>query len=471
MSAALAGLAGVALVVVLVAANALFVAGEFALFASRRGRIEGEGSDPASDRGRARRLDRALSRPDRYVAAAQVGAIATTLGLGIVCVTLLAHALGPLVAPIVGDGADRAVGATVGFVVVLVVQGGVGGLLPKALGIQRPRSTALATVGVLGLVAAAGAPLVWLVRRAGARAGRLIGLSDDLRPGVLSEDQLRELVTASHAHGVLEDDERTLISNVFEFTDTRTDQVMVPRPDVLALDIGLPDDEVVAAAAASPHSRIPVYEGDLDHVVGVLHVKDVFGWTLRPAAERPAGSLRALLRIPAYVPETKKVPELLAEFQRKRTHLAVVVDEYGGTAGIVTLEDVLEELVGEIRDEFDPDRQPGDGADDPDAVAERLLPGASVTLEGQLPIEDLNRRFDLRLPDEHFRTVAGWVFGELGRAPAEGDEAVSGDVTFTVAAIEGNRITSLTLRAAEEPEHPDPADGADGASDRGVARV
>ena len=427
MSGPLVGVIGLLAAVLLILVNGVVVAAEFALLAARR-TLPG-GDQPTADTRRGRLLDRVLTDPNRYVTAAQVATTAFTMGLGLVCGLLLDQLVpGP-----------RALGVVVAFVVIALAHTAAGTIVPRAFGVQQAERTALAVVVPLVLLARAIAPIAWVAHRAGSGLVRLVGLRPGLTPGMLSQEELRSLLAASYEHGVLEDEERVLLANVFEFSETTVEQVMVPRPDVLAVDVSMPDEEIVRAAASSPYSRLPMYETDLDHILGILHVRDVFGWTQRAPAQRRKGGLRALLRTPAYVPETKPIQELLADFQRKRTHMAVVLDEYGGTAGLVTLEDVIEELVGEIDDEFDPARRRAA------RTGEALGPDGEARVEGQLPIEDFNRRFGCTLSEDRFRTIAGYVFGELGRAPAAGDRVVVGALELAVAAVDGHRITELVV--------------------------
>ena len=240
------------------------------------------------------------------------------------------------------------------------------------------------------------------------------------------------LVSASHEEGVLEAEEQEMLHKVFDFAETQVDDVMVPRPDVVALPVSLTPAEAVARVLEHPYTRYPVYEEDLDDVCGVLHLRRLFDAMQNGARDAP--DLRGLVRPAYFVPETKKLGNLLGEFQRTNTHLAVVVDEYGSTAGIVTLEDLLEEIVGEIADEFDlPDR------------SILRLGKDRVRVEGSYPIEEFNERFGRRLPEEDYNSLGGFVFGELGRAAEPGDRVRYDGCTFRVHATDGPRILSVDV--------------------------
>ena len=248
------------------------------------------------------------------------------------------------------------------------------------------------------------------------------------------------LLSRSTEEGELEEQEQEMLYKVFDFADKEVSAVMVPRPEVVALSIDLPPEEALSAVIESPYTRYPVYRGAaLDEVVGILHVRDLFS----AIVDRGIAGVQVeqLLR-PAYiVPETKDLAALLAEFRRTNQHMAIVVDEYGELEGIVTLEDLLEEIVGEIEDEFDL----------PDESIERLDDGR-VRIHGTFPIDDFNEQFKRSLPIEDYHTIGGFVFGLLGRAPEPGDEVQYDGVQFKVLDVEGSRIERLEVELL--PEEP-----------------
>jgi len=246
------------------------------------------------------------------------------------------------------------------------------------------------------------------------------------------------LVNRSQQQGEIEEEEQEMIDKVFIFGDKDAASVMVARPDVAALSVEMPPEEAVAAVLESPYTRYPVYRETLDDIVGVLHIRDLF------AALHDRGiegvHLGELLR-PAYiVPETKDLASLLQEFRRTNNHFAVVVDEYGAMVGICTLEDLLEEIVGEIEDEFDVPEEPIVQIDED-----------SYRVDGMFPIEEFNDRFGTDLPDEDFHTIAGFVFGQLGRAPEPGDDVSHDGMRFDVLEVDGNRIERLAVTFLQRP--------------------
>jgi putative hemolysin len=238
--------------------------------------------------------------------------------------------------------------------------------------------------------------------------------------------------------------EEEMLYKVFDFADKEVHDVMVPRPEVVAVSVDLPAEECLAAVVDSPFTRYPAYRDSLDNIIGILHVRDLF------SALNDRGiaqvEVEQLLRPPYVVPETKDLAALLADFRRTKQHLAIVVDEYGATQGIVTLEDVLEEIVGEIEDEYDL----------PDESVERV-DAHTIRVEGTFPIDDFNERFGTDLPAEDYHTVAGFVFGQLGRAPERGDEIEHERLQFRVLEVEGSRIERLQIefRPDENGRRPD----------------
>jgi CBS domain containing-hemolysin-like protein len=255
----------------------------------------------------------------------------------------------------------------------------------------------------------------------------------------LSEAELRMLLSRSSAEGEIEHEEQQMIDKVFVFGDKDVADVMVPRPEVVAVSVAIPPEQALAAVLDSPYTRYPVYRESLDDIVGVLHVRDLF----TAVHDRGIAEVRLeeIVR-PAYiVPETKDLASLLQEFRKTNNHFAVVVDEYGGMAGICTLEDLLEEIVGEIEDEFD--------------IAEVQIEQVdedNYRIDGMFPIDEFNERFGTELPDEDFHTVGGFVFGQLGRAPEPGDDVIFGGMRFDVLEVDGTRIEKIAVEFQERPQ-------------------
>src|SRR3954465_9159554 len=414
---------------VLVLLNAFFVAAEYGLVTARRTRIvelHHQGNRPARD------VLRITSDPPRFIAAMQLGVTLTSLAIGALGEQALAHLLDPLMATLLA--------VILAFLLITFLHVVIGELVPKGIALAHSDSTALAVPGpVRGFFSLLG-PLTSVLQRRRAFVLRLLGLEPPGAEGeVHSEAELKMLVSASSERGELEEEESEMLYKVFDFADKEVADVMVPRPQVVALSVDLPAQDCLAAVIDSPHTRYPVYRGSIEDIVGILHVRDLFSALNDPGLAQV--NVEELLRPAHMVPETKDLAALLTEFRRTGQHMAIVVDEYGGLEGIVTLEDLLEEIVGEIEDEFDL----------PDESVERI-DDETIHVHGTFPIDDFNEQFHCSLPDEDFHTVAGFVFGQLGRMPEPGDDVSYDRMRFDVLEVEGNRIEGIAGPFGGRPE-------------------
>ena len=294
------------------------------------------------------------------------------------------------------------------FVILTYLSVALGELVPKAIALQKAEVLALVMAWPIFVLQRAVAPVVWLLGVSGNAVVRLFGIQP-APAGVLvhTTEDIRLIVAGAAQAGELEHDEREMLYKVFDFADKEASEVMVPRPEVVAISVEMPPEDVLAAVIDSPYTRYPVYRESLDDIVGILHVRDLFS----EMHDHGIGAveLRPILR-PAYVvPETKDLAALLTEFRKRNQHMAIVVDEYGAMQGIVTLEDLLEEIVGEIEDELDL----------PDESVEKV-DERRIRIDGTFPIDDFNEQFHVELPVEDFHTMAGYVFGQLGEAAQAG---------------------------------------------------
>jgi CBS domain containing-hemolysin-like protein len=419
----------VLLAIALVATNAFFVAAEFSLLALRRGRVEQNGRDP--DR-RGATPPAVLDRAEELALVAQVFSSAATLALGY-AVTWLGLAL-------LGAGPLGVTGAVaLALAVALPVQVVLGEQIPKRLGAYHwGWVSAWLPSRVLLLLATLLRPLTWVLRGVLGAAVRRLGVYTSAFPALgHTPDEIRLLVAQGHEQGVVEEDEREMIHGVFEFSETVAREVMTPRIDIVAVPVEITLDELVSVVVQEGHSRLPVYEGSIDSVVGVLLTKDLLPLLADSRTRVPAFDIRRLMREPYFVPDTKPVDDILAEFRQQSLHLAIVLDEFGGTYGLVTMEDLLEEIVGDINDEYDvaePDFSP--------------TPEGDVLIDGGASISEVNERFDLRLPEEDFDTIGGYIFGALGRVPVPGDlveVTVEGGATLQVEETEDRRVLRVRL--------------------------
>jgi CBS domain containing-hemolysin-like protein len=434
-------------VAVIVAANGFFVAAEYGLVTVRRTRMQ---ELDAQGNKSARRVLRLLEVPPRFISAIQLGVTLSSLGLGAIGEPVVSRLLRrPL--DLLPASWHTSVATTISVIVAFTILSYfhvvMGEIVPKSFTLQHPERVALVAAGPINVFHAVFRPFIWVLVRSSAAVLRWFGVTASSGITLVhSEEELKMLVTASREKGVLEEDEQAMLHKVFEFADKDAVDVMVPRPDVVAVPVGLPVPELLRLVLSHPFTRYPVYEGELDDIVGVLHVRDLFSALHERGMQNV--DVRSILRDAIMVPETKPLDELLAEFQRTSNHLAIVVDEYGSVEGLVTLEDLLEEIVGEIGDEFDL----------PDAGVRRIGRGR-VRLVGSFPIDDFNERFGKHLPVDDYHTVGGFVFGELGRMPRVGDTVMFDGARFEVSAIDGPRIreVDVTLAAATTVQPPAPS--------------
>jgi putative hemolysin len=409
-------------VAVLILLNGFFVAAEYGLVTARRTRIvelQHQGNR------RARDVLRITSDPPRFIAAMQLGVTLTSLAIGALGEQALAHAFDDFLATILA--------VLLAYLILTFLHVVIGELVPKGIALGHPEGTALAVAVPVRTFFVVFRPLIWFLQRSTEVVLRWLGLQP---PGgedqVLSEAELRMLVSQSTQHGEIEQQEQEMLYKVFDFADKEVSDVMVPRPEVVALSSDLPPEKCLEAVMDSPFTRYPVYRETLDNVVGILHVRDLFS-ALRDRGMHEV-KIEDIIRPAHIVPETKDLAALLTEFRRTNQHMAIVVDEYGDMEGIATLEDLLEEIVGEIEDEFDlPDESVEQVDDD------------TIKIDGTFPIDDFNERFHTDLPQEDYHTVAGFVFGLLGRQPEVGDDISHDGMRFDVLEVEGSRINKLAV--------------------------
>jgi CBS domain containing-hemolysin-like protein len=430
-------------VFLLVLANAFFVAAEFALVSVRRTRVEelvARGSQPA------RWAQKAIQNPDRFIAATQLGITLASLGLGWIGEPALAHLLQPVISLFPGlpeDGISHSLSAAFAFAVITLLHVVVGELAPKSVALQDPERTALAVAQPTVWIEWIFKPAIWGLNGAGNALLRLLKVKPaSAHEMVHSVEELKMLVSASAESGVVEPDEQEMLHAVFDFGDTLVRQVMLPRTEIVAVAADASLDDMIAIALRHPYTKFPVYGGDLDEVLGVVHLHDIM--RARHTDRTGPTTARALMREALFVPETVPVNTLLQRFRTRRQHIAIVLDEYGGTSGLVTLEDLLEEIVGEVSDEFD------------EGPAIQPLPDGSFMLDGLTSIEEVNEYFHLDLQDPNYDTIAGFILGRLGRLAQVGDTVTAGSVRLRVEALDGRRIARLSLYPAQTPADPSP---------------
>ena len=422
---------GLLAVVLLVFANGFFVAAEFALVTIRKTRVEQLVSER---RPGARNVHDAVEHLDSYIATCQVGVTMASLALGWVG----EPALHSLMEPLFG-WSGRAASAAVTFVFITAVLIMAGELTPKGIALQYTERAALIVSGPLRVFRAVFRPAVWLLNEGARLFGSLLGVSRKIgRETHIGADELRLVVQASAEAGAIETGEQFLLERVLRFGDLTVAEIMVPRTEVVALPVTTSTAEALDIVAEHHHSRYPVYRQDMDDIIGVLHVRDLM-------FAQPGDSLQPVIREALAIPSQATVERLLTEMRNRRTHFAIAVDEYGGTDGIVTLENVLEAIVGELQDEFE----------EPETPVERR-PGGVLRIDGLDNVDTLPELLGVPIEEGPYNTVAGYVLHCIGRIPAVGDSIEVGDYRLIVVEMDDLRIATIEARplgaAARAPE-------------------
>lgn len=428
--------AKLAAVLLLTLVSAFFVAAEYALVTLRRTRIEElveEGNRAA------RALQSTVDDLSTLLAATQLGVTLVSLLLGALAEPTVARGLDPvlqLLPPVVSRVTAHVIAVVIAFVLITALDIMVGELAPKAIGLHYNERVALATVGPIRAFMWLFGPFIAVLEAGGSAVARLAGAGEaTTHQAPHSPEELKRLVMASTTAGVLGPDQEEMLIRVFEFSQLSVRQVMVPRTEMVAIPTDISLRQLLVVTSRERHIRFPVYEGNLDNIVGILHLRDFL--RRRERLEGAQFDVRKLMRSPLIVPETMRLDDLLRAMQQQRIQIGIAIDEFGGTAGLATLEDILERIVGKMEDEFErpqPDIQ--------------ILPDGRALIDGLTLIDDVNDRFGLHVDDTDYDTIGGYVFGELGRKPSIGDEITVEDRTIEVVELDGLRIARVELSPA-----------------------
>jgi CBS domain containing-hemolysin-like protein len=422
-------------VLALVLGNGFFVAAEFSLVTVRKTRIDqliAEGSRFALP------VRRALDNPTNFIAATQLGITMASLGLGWVGEPAVATIIEPAFSSLpstISLATAHTVAVAIAFIGITALHIVLGELVPKTIALQRAEQTAMLVVRPAQLFQRSLLPFIKMLNGAGRFVLKLLGLREPSGHGMVhSEEELKMLVTASQEAGVLEEDEEQMLHRVFHFSEFTAAQMMVPRTEMAAVPADAPLQEIVDLVVRGRHTSLPVYREEVDDVIGIMLVTDLVKALASPTATFSAA---AIAREALTVPETMKADQLLRQMRRHRTHQAIVIDEYGGTAGLVTFERVMERIVGQLGGDF--------------GTAGRQitqLPDGSSEVDGLALVSDINEQFGLEIDEETYSTIGGYMLGRLGRRPKIGDTVEAGTRTLTVVALDGLRVARVRLQNA-----------------------
>ncbi|MCL6518809.1 MAG: hemolysin family protein [Armatimonadetes bacterium] len=436
----------VILIFLLLFCNAFFSMAEIAIVSVRKTRIKQLVDEGVS---RAKAVQRLLEDPTRFLATVQMGITLVGFFASAAGAATLAEPLAKYLQatgiPIVADNpiASAVVLLTLVIVFLSLV---IGETAPKSLALQHAEKIALLVASPMLWLSYLTAPFVKTITAASNLFVRPFGGRASFSPPILTEEELKMLVEAGEEEGVLEEEEKEMIHSIFEFTDTVVRKVMTPRTDMKCVEVNASVDELLDVIIRAGHSRVPIYEDTVDNIVGVVHAKDL----LRALHENGKKvNIRELMRPPYIVPENKKVDELLAEFKKSKIQMAIVVDEYGGTAGLVTIEDILEEIVGDIMDEYD--------VEEP---MTEILDENTMIVDARIPISEINELMDIQLPEEEFDTIGGFVFGLFGTQPHQGQAVEYNGIKFVVEKTDGRRIQKVRIiKPPKSPEDEEEIEG------------
>jgi len=429
-------------IALLLFSNGFFVAAEFAMVSVRKTRITqltNEGNFGA------KLALEALKDLDKFIAAVQLGVTISSIGLGWVGEATLVRMVEPIFTFLPANyqfAASHTVSVTIAFSLITVLHVVIGELMPKSIALQFPEKTSLLIALPMQIITKIFNPLICALNGLGGLLLRLIKIPTAQTSHLAhSTEELNMLINASYNEGVLNETEREMLHNVFKFSDLTAKQVMVPRTDMACIPSDITFDELNKLTGESQYTRYPVYEENLDHISGIIHVKDLYSLTLK----KEEFSVERLLRPVLLVPETMTMDNLVREFKKRQGQMAIVIDEFGGTSGLITLEDVLEEIFGEVQDEFDADEE----ADIKEIAENTYLANAMMRLD------EIDEFFEIEIIDEDVDTIGGLVVKLLGRIAEVGDVVEIQNLEFNVKEIDGARITKLIITRKFPSKHPE----------------
>ncbi len=415
--------------------NGFFVASEFAMVKVRKTRIEqlvNEGNHNAKI------ALEAIKDLDKFIAAVQLGVTISSIGLGWVGEGTLAHLIEPIFAFLPGISqtiATHTMSVSIAFALITFFHVVIGELIPKSIALEFTEKTALVVARPMQIITFIFNPFIWLLNGFGNLVLKAFNIPHTHKGSLVhSTEELDMLVNASYNGGVLNETEKEMLHNVFKFSDLTAKQVMIPRTDMVCIPIDMPMEELNKLAAESQYTRYPVYEEDIDHITGLVHVKDLYSLSIKDEVCPIAKIQREVLM----VPETITMDNLVLEFKKRKGQMAIVIDEFGGTSGLITLEDVLEEIFGEVQDEFDEEEE----CDIKEVAPNTYLANSMMRLDEFAEFFQIDEK---EIDDEDIDTIGGLVVKLLGRLAEVNDTVTFNNLTFVVKEVDGARITKLEI--------------------------
>lgn len=421
------------ILIILIALNAFFASSEIALISLNDNKVRKMAEEGHK---KAQLIHNLTSEPSRFLATIQIGiTLAGFLASAFASETFadrlvsLAGSLGvPVPASVI-----KVISVTIITIILSYFTLVMGELVPKRLAMQKPEQIAMFAVGPLSVLAKLSSPFVRFLTLSTNFFIRLMGGNPDANEEEITEEEIRMMVDVGEEKGVIQETEKEMINNIFEFDNTRVSEIMTHRTDIIALSLDSPLEDALELVSSEKFSRVPIYEESIDNIVGILSVKDLFHY-LKSNHQEPF-SLSAIIRRPYFIPESKMTDELFREMKKNKVHMAVAIDEYGGTAGIVTMEDLLEEIVGNIFDEYD---------DDEEKEVEKIDDNTYL-FDGSTSLDNVAEHLEVDLPIEEYDTLSGFLMGQLGRIPDKGEnpQIEFDDVVFKVEKVEEKRISKV----------------------------
>ena len=438
----------IAIIVILILLNGVYVAAEFAVAAAQHTRMAQMAASGSAAAQRILNILRSAPLINRYISTAQIGITIATLGLGMFGEGTIAHWLEAPLHQIswINETIVHTVAVVLAVAIITYLHVVVGEMVPKSLALQAPERSAISLNSIMTISERVFLPMTNVLNWVGDMLLRLAGFPPaDPSLRLVSSEELEFILAESSEEGLLDPEEHLFLENILDFQERMVGQVMTPRTRLVGLPLDSTREDVIACISENRYSRYPVYEGDLDHIVGILHTKDLARYIVENTKEEKADGqnresqtpfeLNALIRPPVFVPDSLALEQMLKQFRQEHTQLAIVVDEYGGVAGMVTMEDLVEELVGEIQDEYDEERLP----------IEELAPD-QLRVRGDLLLDELEQHYEIDLEHDEADTVGGLVMALLGSVAEPGEIVVYNDLTFEVESVDGLAVETVLLR-------------------------